>query len=106
MRLVRHLIIGLIKIYQRYISPIKGFKCAYGQLYKDGTCSSRISKIVRNVPFKDMPSKISLQFEMCASANKTLEDDREKYPLKPNRKDTDECNDQLWCAACNCHLFF
>ena len=106
MMIFRQIIIALIVLYQRYISPYKGFRCAYGQLYKNGTCSSRISEIVRTVPFKNMRIEISTQFKMCAAANKTLEDDRPKYPLKPNRKETDECNDQLWCAACNCPSIF
>jgi len=100
MLIFRKLILSFIGLYQRYISPIKGFKCAYGQLYKDGTCSSRISEIVRSVPLRDMRFEISRQFDMCASANKTIENDR------PNRKDTEECNDQLRCTAGNCPGFF
>tara|TARA_R110000868_G_scaffold408587_1_gene691983 strand:- start:3078 stop:3344 length:267 start_codon:yes stop_codon:yes gene_type:complete len=30
----------LINIYQKYISPRKGFKCAYGQITGRWTCSS------------------------------------------------------------------
>jgi len=94
--LLRYLILSLIGFYQKYISPIKGFKCAYGHLYKNGTCSSRISEVVRSSSYRDMPSQISLQFKMCALANTIIENDR------PNRKDTEECNDQLWCAVCGC----
>jgi putative component of membrane protein insertase Oxa1/YidC/SpoIIIJ protein YidD len=92
-RLIRYLILKLIHFYQKFISPVKGFKCAYGVLHRDGTCSGRISEIVRVSPFVKMPFQISLQFKRCATASKMLENDR------PNRKDTDECNDKLCCAG-------
>jgi putative component of membrane protein insertase Oxa1/YidC/SpoIIIJ protein YidD len=96
MLLLRHLILSLIRLYQKYISPAKGFKCAYAHLYENGTCSSRIYEIVRCAPFKEMRSQISFQFRACALASKAIENDR------PNRKDTEECNDKLWGAACGC----
>ena len=96
MTLFRHLILSFISLYQKYISPVKGYKCAYGSLYKNGTCSSRIYEIVKYAPLKDMRSKISSQFQACEFASKTMENDR------PNRKDTEECKDKLWGAACGC----
>jgi len=62
--------IYLIGFYQKYISPVKGFTCAYGHLHKNGTCSSRIFEIVSNSPFRDIPSQASLQFKKCAQAQK------------------------------------
>ena len=97
---MRFLVLSLISFYQKYISPIKGFRCAYGYLHGNGTCSSRISEIVRDSRFKDMPAKISEQFKECSLAKKTIENDR------PNRKDTDECNEKLWCAGWGCTSCF
>ena len=94
MSILRHQILSLITFYQKHISPVKGFRCAYGHLHQNGTCSSRIKKIVRHSSFRDMPSHISIQFKACALANKVIANDR------PNRKDTEECNDKLW-DACN-----
>jgi len=90
---MRYLILHLIGFYQKYISPVKGFTCAYGHLHKNGTCSSRIFEIVSNSPFRDIPSQASLQFKKCAQAQKVIENDR------PNKKDTEECNDNLCCAG-------
>lgn len=62
----------LIDHYQRYISPIKGFKCPAGQLYGETTCSAAVKNIVKNKGiFKGLPA-IYQQFSSCKKAAQQL----------------------------------
>jgi putative component of membrane protein insertase Oxa1/YidC/SpoIIIJ protein YidD len=62
----------LIEAYQRWLSPRKGFRCAYGVLHGAGTCSSVGKRIMRErgmfAFFRLMPE----QFAACRTAAATL----------------------------------
>lgn len=62
----------LIKGYQRYLSPIKGFKCASGHLYGDTTCSAAIKAIVKNQGIVQGFPAIQNQLKRCHSAARQL----------------------------------
>lgn len=62
----------VIEHYQRYLSPIKGFKCPSGQLYGNTTCSAAIKHIVKDQGlFKGIPA-IYQQFASCKKAAQQL----------------------------------
>jgi putative component of membrane protein insertase Oxa1/YidC/SpoIIIJ protein YidD len=42
------LVIYFVQIYQKYLSPRKGFSCAYSKLYRDDSCSEYFRKIVKS----------------------------------------------------------
>ena len=46
-KLTDTLAIKTIEAYQQHLSPIKGFKCATGQLYGGTTCSGAVKKIIQ-----------------------------------------------------------
>mgnify|MGYP005619537145 CR=1 FL=1 len=57
-----------INLYQRHISPRKGFRCAYGVYHNNGTCSSIIkSHIQQHGVIKAYPM-IRRQFDACKIA--------------------------------------
>lgn len=60
----------LISGYQRYLSPIKGFKCAAGQVYGDSTCSAVIKAIVQNQGLVAGFPAIQHQLKQCHAAAK------------------------------------
>ena len=39
-KIMSRLILIMVRVYQRYISPYKGFNCAHNQLYNQQSCSS------------------------------------------------------------------
>jgi len=57
-----------INLYQKYISPYKGYRCAYGVYHQNGTCSSIIKlHIQRHGVVKAYPMIIN-QFKACKDA--------------------------------------
>ena len=58
--------------YQRHLSPIKGFKCAAGQLYGDSTCSAAVKQIVQTQGFIDGLPAIQQQIKRCHQAARQL----------------------------------
>lgn len=58
----------LIEGYQRHLSPIKGFKCAAGQLYGDTTCSAAIKSIIKSQGIVQGVPAIQLQLRRCQTA--------------------------------------
>ncbi|XID75851.1 membrane protein insertion efficiency factor YidD [Alkanindiges sp. WGS2144] len=64
----------LIEGYQRHISPIKGFKCAAGQLYGDATCSAAIKLIVQTQGVAEGLPAIAQQLRHCQQAARQLKE--------------------------------
>ena len=61
-----------IEAYQQHLSPIKGFKCATGQLYGGTTCSGAVKKIIQKQGLISGLPAIYQQFSSCHQAAKTL----------------------------------
>jgi putative component of membrane protein insertase Oxa1/YidC/SpoIIIJ protein YidD len=80
--------VALIEGYQRWLSPRKGFRCAYGALHGDGTCSSIGKRIMRERGFFAFFRLMPEQFAACklaaASLNNETEEER-KRRRKPKR---------------------
>lgn len=66
------LILNTINGYQRHLSPIKGFKCAAGQLYGDSTCSAVLKQIVQTEGFINGLPAIQQQIKRCHQAARQL----------------------------------
>ena len=49
-----------IVFYQKFISPYKGFRCAYGAYYGHSSCSCEIMNIIENEPFSECKKALSL----------------------------------------------
>jgi putative component of membrane protein insertase Oxa1/YidC/SpoIIIJ protein YidD len=75
---------ALIRAYQRYLSPRKGYRCAYGVLHGTGTCSSIGLDIMEQHGFWAFSRKMPLQFEACRAAAASLEEETEEQ--KKNRR--------------------
>ncbi|RYZ97503.1 MAG: membrane protein insertion efficiency factor YidD [Moraxellaceae bacterium] len=61
--------------YQRHLSPIKGFKCAAGQLYGDSTCSAVVKQIVQTQGFIQGLPAIQQQIKRCHHAARQIKTD-------------------------------
>ncbi len=91
---MRIILLGIIYLYQSYISPYKGFSCAYGVKYRNGTCSSKIKFIVLTEPLRNIPKLIYSQFCDCKAAYRSIADEN-------NDKDK-ENNDLAKCFILEC----
>jgi len=91
---MKRIAILFINIYQRFISPVKGFRCAYGALHGDGTCSQIIKKIVKEHGVIGGRAKIRRQFADCRAAYAQLLE----HPEWDKKKEKKERK----CDYCDC----
>jgi putative component of membrane protein insertase Oxa1/YidC/SpoIIIJ protein YidD len=94
---VKHLAILLIVFYQKFISPFKGFRCAYAVLRGGDSCSEAVKKIVRDKGLLGGYRDIRARFQACKEANETLIRNRQR---RRGRNDCDECFDCDCTDAC------
>ncbi|MCY6413076.1 membrane protein insertion efficiency factor YidD [Acinetobacter sp. VNH17] len=78
-RLLDTVAIKTIEVYQQHLSPIKGFKCAAGQLYGGTTCSGAVKNIIHAQGMVSGLPAIYRQFCSCHQAAKTLAN----HPTQP-----------------------
>jgi len=97
---MNRLAIFLINIYQRFISPRKGFRCAYGALHGNGTCSQRIKDIICQFGVVGGYKKIKQQFSNCKLAYVQLQKNPELDKGKKDRPKKKRRRDQ--CDFCDC----
>ena len=76
-----------IVFYQKFISPYKGFRCAYGVYYGHSSCSSEIMEIVENQPVSSWYRKSKQQFEACRHALSLIDGPKKKRRKLFKRKD-------------------
>ncbi|CAA6824387.1 MAG: Unknown protein [uncultured Sulfurovum sp.] len=91
--------VKLIEFYQKYISPYKGFCCAY-RVYTGEVSCSQYSKIViqENGTVRAFPL-IRERFRACQSSAKKLEEERKK---KDKQGFTDNCLTSCSCPTPSC----
>ena len=58
----------LIKFYQRFISPYKGFHCAHHVVYGKDTCSNAVKNLILKYGFFKALPFIRVRFDDCRSA--------------------------------------
>lgn len=75
---MRHFFIFLITLYQKYLSPYKGFRCAYACYHHSLSCSARVKNIIAEHGLLAGWPLIKQQFKDCHLAYQALETEREK----------------------------
>ena len=58
-----------IRLYQRHISPRKGFRCAHAALHGGETCAAAVARIVREDGLIAGRARIAAQFRSCRAAH-------------------------------------
>ncbi|MBN2768713.1 MAG: membrane protein insertion efficiency factor YidD [Campylobacterales bacterium] len=96
--MISTLAIQLINFYQRYISPHKGYRCAYRVYTGDVSCSeyAKIS-IQKNGVFRAYPL-IKEQFAKCKCAHEALKKEKETETEK-KKNSSDTCGSGVDCLA-------
>lgn len=57
--------LGAVRLYQRFISPHKGFACAHGALTGDMSCSEAAADALSRMTFSEAVPKVREQFNKC-----------------------------------------
>jgi len=89
--LLRKIGLLLIWIYQKFISPRKKYKCAKGELFQDGTCSSTTKEAFKKYGFITGIKEYKYSTKQCKEAYKTLK--------KEERRDATSCGAE-YCSSC------
>ena len=90
--LLREIGLLLIYIYQKFFSARKKYRCAKGELYQDGTCSSSTKEAFKKYGFIAGIKEYRRSTKQCKEAYKTLR--------KDTQKDGTSCDASL-CSGCS-----
>jgi putative component of membrane protein insertase Oxa1/YidC/SpoIIIJ protein YidD len=61
-----------IDLYRRYLSPLKGFRCAHHALHSQGSCSTYGRDVYATQPFLDATRLLRARFAACKRASQRL----------------------------------
>ncbi|MFD2610525.1 membrane protein insertion efficiency factor YidD [Deinococcus taklimakanensis] len=61
-----------IRLYQRHISPRKGFRCAHAALHGGESCSAAVARIVGEGGVIAGRARIAAQFRSCRAAHDAI----------------------------------
>ena len=90
--LLREIGLVLITLYQKFLSPRKKYKCAKGELYQNGTCSSTTKEAFRNGGFISGMKAYRASTKQCKKAYNKLKEKKDG--------DNGECVNAL-CSSCD-----
>lgn len=95
--------LGLIWVYQRFISPRKGFACAHRVLHGGPGCSGYAKHAIRDHGVISAIPLIRERFKDCRTAYETIEDKRAADKNRKKKKEKDSCAPEACDAAeCSC----
>ncbi len=66
------LALRVIRLYQGFLSPHKGFRCAHAALHGGESCSAAVARIVREDGLAGGRARIAAQFRSCREAHRVL----------------------------------
>ncbi len=103
---MRHFLIFLITLYQKYISPHKGFNCAYACYHQDLSCSAMVKTMIAEHGLIAGWPMIQQQFLNCHLAYEALqqqdEEELRRRRRRRRRNQDKECfltKDKCDCAS-------
>ena len=82
----------LITLYQKYLSPHKGFCCAHAALYGGDSCSQAVKMIILEQGLFGGYQNSRHRFKSCKKAHQDLKKKRKR----------DKCLDYLDCSGVDC----
>lgn len=69
---IDHAALSLIRLYQRALSPRKGFRCAHAALHGGESCSAAVARAVREDGLWRGRGRIAARFAACRGAHDAL----------------------------------
>jgi len=93
------LVLNLITLYKRYLSPLKGFRCAYGVYHGGNSCSTEIYELIDHHGLIKGFTLARLQLQKCSLAYIALSADNEdESEEKGQKKKPEKKEDKFsWC---------
>ncbi|MBD2073626.1 membrane protein insertion efficiency factor YidD [Phormidium sp. FACHB-592] len=77
-----------INIYQKRLSPYKGFSCAYRVLHCSESCSQYTKRVIAELGISQALPLIQQRFQACKAANQTLKVQRQCQPKQQSDRST------------------
>lgn len=97
--MINRLALLFISLYQRYLSPLKGYRCAYASLHGGHSCSTAVKNIVADKGVFSGYADIRHQFEQCTLAyHEVQETEKKKKQKKQEDKGDCSCVDVIDCV--------
>lgn len=72
MKVVDSAALAGIRFYQRFLSPLKGFRCAHAAVHGGESCSAAVARIVRQDGLIRGRGRIAARFQACREAHEAL----------------------------------
>ncbi|MFV8407336.1 membrane protein insertion efficiency factor YidD [Vibrio harveyi] len=96
------LVLALIRFYQRYLSPHKGFRCAHAVYYGTDSCSAAISKIIQRKGVFSSYTSVQDQFTRCRHAHQRLQTEEPSRSRKRRKNKDSSCVKDMGCNSLDC----
>jgi putative component of membrane protein insertase Oxa1/YidC/SpoIIIJ protein YidD len=90
------LVAGAISLYQRYVSPYKGFRCAHRALHGRASCSEFAKRVTIRRGVLALPALLRRRFDACADAARRLARRRRKPHLAFARRKSSSQSSWEW----------
>ncbi|MEW8287294.1 MAG: membrane protein insertion efficiency factor YidD [Candidatus Thiodiazotropha endolucinida] len=87
-----------IKGYKRWISPYKGYRCAYAAYHNDMSCSDYGLKILKESGWRKFIKLMYVRFKYCYEASLAINSKRNSL-LSQNENDSTDDEDNV--SECN-----
>lgn len=94
--------LGLIFVYQRWISPRKGFRCAHSVLHGGPGCSGFAKEAIRDVGFWKAVRVIRQRFRDCHAAMLVLNSDQRPKNEDQSQSPIGKKPKESWCRPEYC----
>ncbi|MEZ8293483.1 membrane protein insertion efficiency factor YidD [Vibrio splendidus] len=99
------MLLWMIGLYQKHLSPRKGFRCAYSVLNRTHGCSGQVALIIEDKGVWKGRHDIKAQFRHCKEAAAILKKDRkDKSESHCYSTDASPCGDAVQkvdCSGCS-----
>jgi len=93
--------LGGIWIYQQFISPRKGFRCAHAVLHNGTGCSGYAKQVIKQRGLFGAIPFIRQRFQDCKTAYLILRTERNERDEQRRRRNSDSCAKQVRDGCCD-----
>ncbi|WP_051560149.1 membrane protein insertion efficiency factor YidD [Marinobacterium jannaschii] len=87
---------ALIGIYQRFISPYKGFRCAHAALHGGTSCSIEVQQLILRHGLRVAWPHIRQRFAACDRAARHCHDSDKEHPKGCRQRARERCAPEIF----------
>lgn len=102
--MIRKSIVFGIKLYQKFISPKKGYRCAHSVVHGGTGCSGAVIKIIQETSIFSWRGLINKRFADCKEAHIKYQEDKKDKKNKCKPDFEDGCDLLDGCDSCDISL--